>query len=537
MTLPVHEPANPFAGLDVPWLLKSQAVARPDKTLLTWVPFDGASRSYTYAAFHDLVRRVAAGLRARGVAEGVHVLVHLENCPEFLIAWFALAELGAVAVTTNTRSSVRELAYFIGHSGCSGAITQPALAARVAEAGPHLSWLVVTGHDAGQPPDEGALPARADRFDSLTAHPPLPPGRVTAPDPARPVSVQYTSGTTSRPKGVVITHANALWAGQVTSGHQRLRDDDVHLVCAPLFHVNALGYSFLPSLWMGASVVLMPRFSTRRFWQVANDHGTTWASMIFFFVRALGEVEAPARHPFRAWGGGFATPPLAQRLGIAMFGWYGMTETISQPITGFPNLPNRPLCIGRAAPEYGVRVLNDAGGPAAVGEAGHLRVRGVRGLSLFAGYLNDEAATAKAFDEHGWFITGDLVVPLEDGSIRFSDRDKDMLKVGGENVAASEVEAVIAAIDGVAEVAVVGKPHPMLDEVPVAFIRPMPSLPDAARRDLAGRVAEACGAALADFKCPREVLLIDEFPRAVLNKIAKARLRARLIDRDIGDTR
>lgn len=537
MTLPVQEPANPFAGLDVPWLLQSQALALPDKTLLTWAPFDGPPRSYSYAVFHDLVRRVAAGLRARGVVAGTHVLVHLENCPEFLIAWFALAELGAVAVTTNTRSSVQELAYFIDHSGCSGAITQPSLADRVAQAGPHLSWMVVTSHDGGRPADDGALPSRTDRFDTLAAHAPLPPGRVTAPDPARPVSVQYTSGTTSRPKGVVITHANALWAGQVTSGHQRLRDDDVHLVCAPLFHVNALGYSFLPSLWMGATVVLMPRFSSSRFWQTANDHGTSWASLIFFFVRALGEVEAPVRHPFRAWGGGFAAPPLAERLGIPMFGWYGMTETISQPITGFPGLPNRPFCIGRAAPEYGVRILNNDGGPAAVGEAGHLRVRGVRGVSLFAGYLNDAAATAKAFDEDGWFITGDLVVPLEDGSIRFSDRDKDMLKVGGENVAASEVEAVIAAVPGVAEVAVVGKPHPMLDEVPVAFVRPMPSLPDEVLRELPGRVAAACAAALADFKRPREVLLIDEFPRVVLNKIAKAQLRARLTGQGAGDTR
>ncbi|VTZ26800.1 AMP-dependent synthetase and ligase [Methylocella tundrae] len=463
------------------------------------------------------------------MAVGDRILVHLENCPEFLIVWCAIAELGAIAVTTNTRSSVPELDYYIEHSGCSGAITQPSLLACVAEAGRNLGWIVTTEYDAGQSPAKGSQPGTIDSFSALIARDPLKPRRQAAADPRRPIAVQYTSGTTSRPKGVVITHGNALWAGRVSSAHEALLREDVHLIYAPLFHVNALGYSFLPALWVGASVVLQPRFSKSRFWRTACDHRATWGSMIIFAVRALTEVENPTWQPFRCWGGAGANALLAQKIGVHMLGWYGMTETISHPICGYPDLPNRTDFIGRPAPEYGVRIVDANDSPSPFGETGLLKVRGVMGVSLFGGYLNDEAATKNAFDENGWFITGDRVVPYEDGSIRFAERDKDMLKVGGENVASSEVERVIAAIEGIIEVAVVGKPHPMLDEVPVAFIRLSPDVPDDARSMLIERVHAACASALADFKRPHDLIIIDEFPRAVLDKIAKAQLRARLI--------
>ena len=150
------------------------------------------------------------------------------------------------------------------------------------------------------------------------------------------------------------------------------------------------------------------------------------------------------------------------------------------------------------------------------------------GVSIFAEYLNNPQATADSFDEQGWFLTGDRVKLNADGSITFSDRDKDMLKVGGENVAASEIEAVIALVPGVYECAVVAQKHRMLDEVPVAFVRPGPGIKVAGNNELPAAVLDACRKNLADFKVPRQVLLVEDFPRSTLEKISKAELRKTL---------
>jgi crotonobetaine/carnitine-CoA ligase len=342
--------------------------------------------------------------------------------------------------------------------------------------------------------------------------------------PYEPAWIQYTSGTTSRPKAVVLTHANAVWGGKVCAAHEGLTPDDVHLVHLPLFHINALAYSTLSTLWTGATAVVMPGFSSSRFWDVALRNGCTWTSMIPFAVQALSGREVPAGHRFRHWGYGLCSPADDERFGIRTLGWYGMTETVSHPVMDEPMNPGAAGCMGRPTPEYQVAVLRDDGSPVEVGETGGIFVRGVPGVSLFAGYLHDDEATAATVDEDGWLRTGDLVTVHESGYLQFADRAKDMLKVGGENVAASEIERVIMTVPGVLEVAVVGVPHPMLDEVPVAFVIGS----DGATVE--AEVLAACRRQLADFKIPRQVHVVDEMPRSTLNKIAKAQLRRSLIE-------
>lgn len=510
---------HPFAGTDMPALLAERARDRADHPFLVWEPFEGPSETLTYAAFHDRVGRLATGLAARGVRPGDYLLVHLENCPETILAWHACAALGAIAVTTNTRSSGEELAYFAGHCGAVAAITQPSLAPLVDAHCRSLRWIAVTGHDAGAPVSAGKGPDRASSFAALLADAPdLPP---RAPDPMAPICVQYTSGTTSRPKGVLWTHANALWGAKVNAVHEDLRADDVHLVHLPLFHTNAQAYSVLATLWAGGTAVIQPRFSASRFWAVAARHGCTWTSMVPFCWRALADRERPARHSFRLWGSGVSSPPTDALFGVKTIGWWGMTETITHGIVGDVHRQNVPLAIGRAAPEYEIAIRHEDGSPVGPGETGLLSIRGVPGVSLFREYLNNPSATEASFDADGFFATGDLVTLLPDGSIRFADRAKDMLKVGGENVAASEIERAILTVAGVQEASVVAGPHRMLDEVPVAFVIPRPDAPP----DLADRVLAACRAALADFKVPREVRVVSEMPRSTLDKVAKAELR------------
>ena len=516
---------HPFLRLDVPTLLAHRARTRRDHPFIVWEPSDGDGETWTYSRFHAEAGRAAAGLLRRGVAPGDKLLIHLDNCPEALLAWYASTWIGAVAVTTNARAADDELAYYADHCGAVAAITQPRFAARVAAQCRSLKWLLVTDSDNGTPPAQPVEPAQ--RFATLLAADTAP---RRAPDPLAPCSVQYTSGTTSRPKAVLWSHANALWGARINAAHEDLQASDVHLVHLPLFHTNALAYSVLATLWAGATAVLMPRFSASRFWPVSLRHGCTWTSMIPFCIKALMAHEVPARHAYRLWGAAACDLPTDPHYRVQTMGWWGMTETITHGIVSCRHWPSPPLSIGRPAPEYGIAIVDDDTVPVAQaraiepGGSGQLMVRGICGLSLFQEYLGNPTATADSYTEDGWFRTGDRVDLLADGSIRFGDRSKDMLKVGGENVAASEIERVIASVPGVHECAVVARRHRMLDEVPVAFVLATPN----AAPDLDQRIAAACAAQLADFKRPHAVRLVAELPRSTLEKVAKAQLRSLL---------
>lgn len=512
---------HPFVGLDVPWLLQERVRTQGDRPYIVWDPFDGEGRTWSYREFGAAVEETAAGLLARGVRAGEFVLIHLGNCPEFLVAWHACSRVGAVAVTTNTRSAAEELTYYAGKCGAVAAITQPALVDLVARSAPGLRWIAATSTDLGAPPaafsTSGVVPFDALRGDPST----LPGGRH---DPLAFNSVQYTSGTTSRPKGVVWTHANVLWGARMTALFLGLTPADVGLAFFPLFHTNSLMYASLGTLWGGGSFVLLPKYSASRFWDRAVRHGCTWCCTSPFVLKTLAAHPLPDRHSFRFWGSGTTDPALAKdHFHVQGLGWFGMTETITFPTIGYLDLPNRQFAMGRPAPGYEVAVLRDDGTPVDPGETGRLMVRGVPGLSLFYEYLDDPVATAAAFDADGWMDTGDRVTPYDDGHLRFEGRGKDMLRVGAENVAAAEIERVIQAVTGVFEAAVVGRPHDLLGEVPVAFV-----VPAGDTNGLDARILAACREQLSDFKVPHEVLFVPEFPRATLNKVSKKDLRARL---------
>ena len=515
-----------FAGQDIPWLVNLWAKQRPDHPFIIWEPFHGVGRTWTYKQFADDVNKLAIGLLAAGVRKGEKVIIHLENSPEIILSWYACAKLGAVAVTTNTRSAGKEFAYYSEHSDSVGAITQPSLAKLVKENGAGIKWIYVTETNAGEPVENDLVPQGCRKFGELLEQDltDILEDQLNRPaDPMLPVGIQYTSGTTSRPKAVLWTHANALWGGQVCSRHEDLNQDDVHLVYLPFFHTNAQSYSVLASLWVGATAVILPKFSAGRFWDISLKHKCTWTSMVPFCMKALAVQEVP-KHFYRCWGTAVSFPDIEELMGIKTMAWWGMTETITHGTVGTYHHREPLMTIGRPALEYELAIVDSNGIKADQGVAGHLLIKGVRGVSLFLEYYKNPEATAESFDENGWFRTGDMVCLMNDGYLYFADRDKDMLKVGGENVSAQEIETVILMSGMVDEVAVVAQRHYMLDEVPVAFIIPFPGAPD----DLADKLIELCKESLADFKVPREVKIVDSLPRAVLEKIAKAELRKEL---------
>ncbi|RZL88169.1 MAG: ATP-dependent acyl-CoA ligase [Variovorax sp.] len=517
--------AKQFAatGLTVSGLFAGWVARAPDKAFLIWAPFEGEDRTYSYAAFWELAGRVAAGLAARGLGAGDRLMLHMDNCPEFLLVWLACVRLGVVVVTTNTRSGEDEIVYFAEKSRAVAVVTQVHYLHhfRAAPTAPGRLLIASGEPQASAKPEQ----ARVTAFSEL-----LEQGRAVELDRAGfmdDMSVQFTSGTTARPKGVIWTQANAIWGAQLNARHFALRHDDVCLVHLPLFHTNAQSYSLLGTLWVGGTAVLQPRFSARHFWRPALAHRATWSSMIPFCVKALLEQPVPEQHDFRLWVPAVAMPSLAdQRFGLTTMGLWGMTETVTQGIVGDPHHPGPDMCIGRPSPGYDIRVLDEDGRSIGPGEAGDLSIRGVTGISLFKEYLDDPAATAASFDADGWFATGDRVRMGAHGELYFMDRAKDMLKVGGENVSAAEIEAAIFESGLVSDCAVVAQKHHMLDEVPVAFVVPGAGAGD----DLEAQLIAHCRTRLADFKVIRAVHVVEALPRGTLEKVAKQALRARLAD-------
>ncbi len=506
-----------FRGLNIWELLRLRARATGSGIAFVWQPFHGAAKTWTYADLQRDSASLAAGLARRGIRAGDKVLIHLENCPEFVLAWYACAAVGAVAVATNTRASDDELSYYVAHSEPSGIITQPRFHERMQRCAPHVQWIVSTDHDGGVGAEALVEPdsALASLFDD-------PDRLIPAPiDPLAPMCVQYTSGTTARPKAVLWTHANALWGARINAAHEGLRPDDCFLCYLPLFHTNALAYTMLASLWVGSRFVLVPKWSTSRFWELSVSHRCTWVNLILLSFRAIETLPRPKHHCFRFFGAGVCDLEWDAPLGIKSIGWWGMTETITTPIIGDLYTPNRPGSMGRPAPEYGVAIVRPDGQPVEPDETGDLLIFGTPGLSLFAEYLHDEAATAASFDDRGWFRTGDRATLHADGHLSFAGRAKDMLKVGGENVAAVEIESATMTAPRIREAAVVACADPVLDEVPVAFV-----IVAGDADGVEAEVVAACRERLADFKVPRAVYAVRALPRSTLGKVNKAELRA-----------
>lgn len=453
----------------------------------------------TYAAFVARTHALGARLTEAGVGEGDRVALLAENHPDTLAALFACARIGAVLMPLNWRLAPPELSFMFDHARpkCvlhtrNHAVTAQSLA------GAHG-----TGHILmGEPLPDGEAPARGG--------------------PGHDVLLVYTSGTTGRPKGAVICQA-ALFGNAAQSVHMhQMSADDRILMAIPLFHVGGLNIQTTPALLSGATVRLEPTVDPARMLSLIARDRITLTLAVPAVLQALcsaGGFAGADLSSLRALATGSSIVPedlidAFTARGVEVLVVYGATETC--PIAAYDRkgLPRRRGATGRAGLLTELAILGDDGAPLAIDTHGEIAVRG----AVFSRYLDDPAATADIIRPDGFVRTGDVGSLSADGHLTVHGRKKHLIISGGENVYPAEVERVISTHPAVKECAVVGKPDPRWQEVPVAFV--------VTARDVSAEALVAhASAALARFKVPRDVRFVDTLPRTALGKVAVGALQ------------
>ncbi|MFB6781535.1 long-chain fatty acid--CoA ligase [Streptomyces sp. NPDC056352] len=464
-------------------------------------------RSVSYAELHERTTRLAHALRTAGVRRGDRVAYLGPNHPAFLETCFAAGILGALFVPLNTRLAAPEIAFQLDDCGAKALIHAPSCADLVAGSGAPITVEVGPTYEA-----------RLAAVDATPIDEPVSLGDTCI--------ILYTSGTTGRPKGAMLTHGNVTWnAVNVLVDHDLIADERA-LVSAPLFHTAGLNMLTLPVLLKGGTCVLVESFDATATLELIERHRITFV----FGVPTMYDLMA--RLP--QWGtadlsslrlltcGGAPVPTslidLYQRRGLTFLQGYGMTE--AAPGTLLLDAEHAVSKAGSAGvPHFfsDVRVLAPDGSEVAPGELGEVMVRGPH---VSSGYWGLPEASAAAFTD-GWFRSGDAARVDGDGYVTIADRIKDMYISGGENVYPAEVEDALLALPGVAECAVIGVPDEKWGEVGRAVVVPEPGSeldPELLLAGLAG--------VLAKYKLPKSVLLVDRLPRTASGKLRKNDIRA-----------
>jgi fatty-acyl-CoA synthase len=465
----------------------------------------------TRIGYAELDRRVgarAAELAGLGIGAGHRVALLGENSTAYLEWLFAAARLGVITVPINHRLSAEEIGYVLADSGArvlvrSAAFAELAAAAlsAVDTAGPTV--LELNTDPGGESRSEGAV------------------------DGGTTCVIMYTSGTTGRPKGAMLTHDNMLWnAINMLSAGPGISSADVTIAAAPLFHIGALGLSALPLLYAGGTVVVPPAFDPASFLDLMARERVTTQFLVPAMWAALSRVPDLDQRSFPelrwAISGGAPCPVTVierfQKLGWTFTEGFGMTEL--SPAALFldaGDVLSHAGSVGRPFMHVDARLVDEGDDEVPVGEVGELALRGP---AVFAGYWNRAVETAEAM-RGGWFHSGDLGVEDAEGFVTLVDRKKDMIITGGENVYPVEVEQVLHRHPGIADVAVIGVGEETWGETVVAVVVAEDATLD--RREVIAFARER----IAHFKAPRHVEVVDELPRNATGKLLKRVLRER----------
>jgi fatty-acyl-CoA synthase len=500
--------------------LARHALMQPDATALRFL-----GRTTTWGELDRRVTALAGALRRRGVEFGDRVLILMLNRTEFIETFLAANLLGAIAVPVNFRMTPPEIAFLVSDCAAKVVVTEPVLAgvaSAVRELDPTLADVVV----AGGPTEDGLL-----GYEDLLAE---EGGPLVIPDISNdaPALIMYTSGTTGRPKGAVLTHTNLAGQGMTflfTSGADL--NNDVGFIGVPLFHIAGIGNTII-GLLLGRPTVLYPlgAFDPGALLDVLEAEQVTGIFLVPAQWQAVCAAQRanPRQLKLRmlSWGAAPASDTLLRDMaatfpGTQILAAFGQTEM--SPVTCMllsEDAIRKLGSVGKVIPTVSARVVDEEMNDVPVGNVGEIVYRAP---TLMAGYWNNPKATAEAF-AGGWFHSGDLVRQDEEGYVWVVDRKKDMIISGGENIYCAEVENALAAHPAIAEVAVIGRPHQKWGEVPVAVVALAASAPSTLA---ISELDEFLSERLARYKHPKALEVVDTLPRNPAGKVLKTELRVR----------
>ncbi|MFF0450315.1 long-chain-fatty-acid--CoA ligase [Streptomyces sp. NPDC004609] len=501
--------------------LERHAFQIPDRPALRF-----AGVTTAWGELRERVAALADALSRRGVGYGDRVAILMYNRPEFIETMLATNRLGAIAVPVNFRLSPKEMAFILDDCGAALLVAENALAAAAVDACAHMPGslrLVVSGADTGAAGENAELYAHL-MDDVGDPHP------AVDVDEAAPALILYTSGTTGRPKGAVLSHQNLQGQALTITRAWRLWDgDEISLCASPLFHSGAIG-SVIPLILIGGCLVIMPtgQLSAGQVLDTLESEKVTSAFLVPTLWQSLCDDPSVSSRDLShlritSWGAAPATDTLLNRMaevfpGAVNVALFGQTEM--SPVTCVLDGKDalRKLgSVGKPISTLAVRVVDDRMNDVAPGEVGEIVYRGP---TMMTSYWNNPRATAEAF-EGGWFHSGDLVRVDDEGFFYVVDRTKDMIISGGENIYCAEVENALAAHPNVLEISVIGRPHERWGETPVAVIVP--------RDPVAGltvaEIRQWAQGRLAKYKLPTEVHIVRELPRNAGGKVVKGALR------------
>jgi long-chain acyl-CoA synthetase len=488
-----------------------------DEHSATDVALVSRGRPTTYGVLREQVAGLRGGLSSLGIDAGDRVVLLCGNGRQFVVAYLAIVGLGAIAVPLNPTSPAPEIEREIVTVGAKAVVIEPmaasAWSAIKRASVPTVAHVIVT---------DDATVADALSFDKLVAASPVPIVEVAEQD--RAVLI-FTSGTAGAPKAAMLSHHNLLSnIAQARTSYERISASDVIFGVLPLNHIFGLNVVLGLSLAIGASVVLVQRFDPMTALETIRDRGVTvvpgappmWIAWSHWadapddaFAKVRLALTGAAKMPEEA------TVRLRAKFGLELSEGYGLTEA-SPTVTSSAGLTPKVGSVGKVLDGIDVRLVDEQGQPALVGDSGEIWVKGP---NVFLGYLNDAEATAKALTPDGWLRTGDIGVADDDGFLYLIDRAKDLIIVSGFNVYPAEVEEILAEHRGVADVAVVGVPHPNTGEAVKAYVVAAPDV----HLDEEQLISH-CQDNLARYKCPSKIQFVDELPRGISGKLLRREL-------------
>ncbi|MEN1970234.1 fatty acid--CoA ligase family protein [Lentibacillus sp. N15] len=483
----------------------------------------------SYLEFEGAVTKFAASLYELGYRKGDHIALVAGNSPHFVIGLYGALRIGAVVIPVNPLYMPDELEYILKNGDVRAIITMDVLLRRFtafADKLPNVTHYISCETGADITKEASVLSAKLKSFATLVREGDqefIPP----ALEDENIALILYTSGTTGKPKGAMLSHKNLYSNAKDVADYLTINGNDRIIAALPMFHVFCLTVALNAPLMNGGTVIIMPKFSPQEVFRIVQQlHPTIFAGVptMYNYLLQSAKGKDVNMNGIRLCISGGAAMPVALLKGfentfdVVVSEGYGLSE--ASPVTCFNPLdrPRKPGSIGRSIVNVENKVVDEFGEEVENGEVGELVVRGP---NVMQGYYKMPEETAAVLKD-GWLYTGDMARMDDEGYFYIVDRKKDLILVGGYNVYPREVEEVLYEHPGIAEVAVVGKPHPDSGEAGVSFVvKNDPSLTEES-------LLEFCAAHLAKYKVPVEILFLDELPKNTTGKILRKNLHEKV---------